>query len=72
MMIIDWGDKTKSKTRITCGNCKCDFTFECKEIYIGKDIRYKKLVKYIFCPNCLNQVIIDDNVKYTPYIVTET
>lgn len=70
--IISHGNITKKKNRTTCEECKCDFTYDVEDVHIGKGVRHKNLVKYVYCPECLNQVAVDSIVKFIPYYLIET
>ena len=70
--IISHGNITKKKNRTTCEECKCDFTYDVEDVHIGKGVRHRNLVKYVYWPECLNQVAGDSIVKFIPYYLIET
>lgn len=69
--IISHGDITKRKDRIICDNCKCDFIYSADDVRVGASIHCNNLVKYVMCPECLDQIEIDCRVRFVPYYLTK-
>ena len=63
--IISHGNIMERNLRTNCTNCGCDFTYEANDVHMG---RYKTgdYIKYVFCPECLNDIIVDMNVSFPP------
>ncbi len=68
--IISHGNIMKRKGRTICEECKCDFTYDIEDVRIGADIISHIPIKYVICPECLNQIAIDNGVKYAPYCLS--
>lgn len=66
--IISHGDITKRNLRTKCRRCGCDFTYEANDVHIGR-CRNKigNFIKYVLCPECLYDIIVDMNVEFPPY-----
>lgn len=63
--IVSHGDITKRNLRTNCRECGCDFTYEANDVRLGR-YRTGNFVKYVFCPECLSEIIVDMNVEFNP------